>query len=356
MTEGIKKFSSIRMTASTEEAAVRQALDVIGATPDEVAVEVLESGPKGVTVRVSPRTASTPAPTPPAAPGAATPAPSAPAPPEVAATPVAASEATPAAREDEAEPEAAEDEADLVAEAAPPPKRRGPHVPVDPAQEAKARALAQEFLGRMGLDATASITPAPPTDSEDEHENATARIYLQIDGEDVGILIGKHGQTLQSFQYLLNLTLNNHPPQPEGAAPPENEAPLRVIVDAGGYRARRSVALEQSAREAAARAKRDRRSIRLEPMPAHERRLVHIALRDDTTITTASEGREPLRHIVISPVGVARSSGGGYAQRNRGGAGGSGGGPRGGSGGGFGGGRSDGGGFGGYSQRRSGGR
>ena len=84
---------------------------------------------------------------------------------------------------------------------------------------------------------------------------------------------------------------------------------MRVVVDAGGYRARRASALEQSAREGAARAKRDRRSVRLEPMPAHERRLVHIALKDDGTVTTASEGREPLRHVVITPAGVTRSAG-----------------------------------------------
>jgi hypothetical protein len=92
------------------------------------------------------------------------------------------------------------------------------------------------------------------------------------------------------------------------------ENALRVVVDAGGYRARRGDSLQQMALDAAARAKRDRRSVRLEPMPAHERRLVHMALQNDGTISTTSEGREPLRHVVVVPAGArpmsTQSSGG----------------------------------------------
>lgn len=346
MTDGTKKFSPIRMTASTEEAAVRQALDIIGASREDVDVEVLEQGPKGVTVRVGPRSAATQA----AAPAAAQDEP------EQNNTPINETQPAPqaAASESVAPMEAlADDETwadtDAVAaedediEAAPP-VQAAPRIPVDPAQQERARELAQEFLERMGLDAQVSIAEPPATDIEDEQENHTARLYLQIDGDDVGILIGKHGQTLQSFQYLLNLTLNNHPAAAEGT---EVEAALRVVVDAGGYRARRAVALEQSAHEAAARAKRDRRSVRLEPMPAHERRLVHIALRHDTTVTTGSEGREPLRHVVITPAGTPRTSGGdrgGYGQRGGGRGGYSGGSGGGGGRGGYGGGRDSGGG------------
>ncbi|MBV9469695.1 MAG: KH domain-containing protein, partial [Abitibacteriaceae bacterium] len=289
MTDGTKKFSPIRMTASTEEAAVRQALDIIGASRDDVDVEVLEQGPKGVTVRVGPRSAATQ---------------TSASQNESAQSSASATETQPITQAAETEPVAqqealADDETwadtDAVAaededvEAAPS-VQAAPRVPVDPAQQERARELAQEFLERMGLDAQVSIAAPPATDIEDEQDSHTARLYLQIDGDDVGILIGKHGQTLQSFQYLLNLTLNNHPAAADGAEA-EAESPLRVVVDAGGYRARRAVALEQSAHEAAARAKRDRRSVRLEPMPAHERRLVHIALRNDTTVVTGSEGR-----------------------------------------------------------------
>ena len=160
--------------------------------------------------------------------------------------------------------------------------------------------MAQEVLNRMGLEAEAKLIAAPVGAGNSD----VPRIYLQLDGEDVGILIGKHGQTLQSFQYLLNVTLNNR--GEESAA-----SHFRVSVDAGGYRARRGDALQKMATEAAERAKRDRRSVRLEPMPAHERRLVHMALQNDGTISTSSEGREPLRHVVVIPAGARPASGGG---------------------------------------------
>jgi spoIIIJ-associated protein len=336
MTDGMKKFSPVRMTASTEEAAVSQALDLIGATRDEVDVEVLEQGAKGVTVRVVPRgEGARSAPAAPA-PAIAAPAVEAAAVETPAAEPISEPEVVAAelfdeadedeAGEDEAIEEDNADEADTEIEAAPPRVSR----PVDPAAQERARALAQEFLDRMGMEAEAAITTGPASLMENEGGDDVGRMFLQIEGNDVGILIGKHGQTLQSLQYLLNLTLNNH--VGEGNA----EDAVRVVVDAGGYRARRAVALEQSARDGAARAKRDRRSVRLEPMPAYERRLVHIALREDASVTTSSEGREPLRHVVITPAG-ARSEGqdrGGYGRSRRGYGGGGGGGGRGGYGGG----------------------
>lgn len=302
-------FSPVRITASSEEAALAQALMMIGVTRDDVEMEVLETTAKGVTVRVSPRRdhAESPA--------------------ETAATPVE----TEAQDEDEVEipstteaavEEAYEDEVDADEDIeddedvdtdevdttedeeeahAPPPVARE----ADPAQVQRAQDLAQDILERMGLEGQVRVTPPPPAAVE-EIENPTPIVYLDINGEDVGILIGKHGQTLQSFQYLLNLTLNNRVHESDGA---ERDA-LRVIVDAGGYRARRAQALEQTARNAASRAKRDRRSIRLEPMPAHERRLVHIALRGDNEIATGSEGREPHRYVVVSPAGRGGNGGG----------------------------------------------
>ncbi|HEX8833853.1 MAG TPA: R3H domain-containing nucleic acid-binding protein, partial [Abditibacteriaceae bacterium] len=224
--------------------------------------------------------------------------------------------------EDEIEGEAAEAGEAVEAEAevvAPKPVRVAK--PIDPATQQRAVATAQDFLDRMGMDATAQLATAPDDSSDDD----TARLYIDIEGEDVGILIGKHGQTLQSFQYLLNVTLNN-------TAEAEKEA-LRVMVDAGGYRSRRAGSLQQVARDAAARAKRDRRPYRMEPMPAHERRLVHMALQGDTTISTSSEGREPMRCIVVSPAGY-RAPEGGERESSGGG--------RGRSGGGFGGNRSGG--------------
>jgi spoIIIJ-associated protein len=337
-------FSPVRMKAATEEAAVEQALFIVGATRDQVEVEVLDQDAKGVTVRVSPRRAETVS-----EPAAS--APEAPAPveetPEVASdnsveSTLIAEEAAPAT--DDAVKEASDADIDVVA-----PEIETPRVVtvVDAASQQRAFDAAQEMLERMGMEARAELAPGPFSSLEAGEEDAASRVYLKIEGGDVGILIGKHGQTLQAFQYLLNLTLNNR-----GADETEVEDALRVVVDAGGYRTRRAVALQQSAQDAATRAKRDRRSIRLEPMPAHERRLVHMALREDTTIQTGSEGREPLRHVVVSPAGMRpspndRGNGGrgGYGNRGGGNRGGGYGNRNGGGGGGYGGNRGGGGGF-----------
>lgn len=351
------EFSPMRMTAATEEGAVAQVLQLVGATRDAVSVEVLSQTDKGVTVRVSPRRegeadAPAPEPTPvPAAPVAEAPEPVVEAAPdEASAVEDSADEPAEEAAADDAETEELIDEAteSVAGESAPYSEERAEQPlaptaldaearlperealpPLDEATQESARDTAQDFLDRMGLDATATIG--------DVSQDAGARCLIDIDGEDVGILIGKHGQTLQSFQYLLNVTLNN---AIETASGGERKEAVRVVVDAGGYRARRLGSLQQMARDAAERVKRDRRPFRLEPMPAHERRLVHMELQQDATISTSSEGREPMRYIVVAPAGYQmregeRSSGrGGF---NRGRSGGSGG--RGGNRGGFGRGR-----------------
>jgi len=342
MADSVKKFSPVRITASTEEAAVQQALTIAGVAREDVDVEVISQSDKGVTVRISPRSeGGAPAAEPVAA---AAPVEAAP----VAEEPVVEEETEEfEAEEAEDSPELAEatdagsditeeatDETPAVLTAAVPAR------PADPATQERVRLLAEEFLERMGMEGAAQIAPVPAwslqTDS-DRKDRDTPRVFLEITGEDVGILIGKHGQTLQSFQYLLNLTLNN---QLAGAEPNTDEA-VHVVVDAGEYRSRRAVALERAARDAASRAKRDRRSIRMEPMPAYERRLVHLALREDGEITTSSEGREPWRRVIVVPANGRPDSGGG---RGRGGFGGD----RGGYGQGGGGGR------GGFGQNRGG--
>lgn len=363
------QFSPIRMTAATQAAAVAQALQIVGASPDEVSVEVLSTDTKGVTVRVSPRRDDeTNAPTSSAAPVEATP---------VEVAPIEATETeTDIDSEIEAgdsaemalqvEDEASEDEA--VAETETPtdaaPVAEAPIAQVettpraaveaklaDDATQERVRALAQDFLDRMGLTASATISDAPlnlgstrreKREGDSREERDVPRAFLQVDGEDVGILIGKHGQTLQSFQYLLNVTLNNQMSKELGRELGNGDG-VRVLVDAGGYRAKRGDSLQEMAREAAERAKRDNRSIRMEPMPAHERRLVHLALENDGQISTSSEGREPLRHVIVIPAGAPRLAqsrdNGGRSEggRNEGGRGfGNRGGNRGGSGGGFG--------------------
>ncbi|HVF10401.1 MAG TPA: R3H domain-containing nucleic acid-binding protein [Abditibacteriaceae bacterium] len=339
-----KKFSPVRVTAASEEAAVQQALAMTGAVREDIEVEILGRNEKGVTIRVLPRSENAGQPSPQAQSN------------EVAPVSAAPIDAAPVQDSDVQEEDAAPREAVAEAEEAPenelpaPPQRTA--APVDPALQERARSLAQEFLDRMGLEAEAQI--AEPFSPLDSTERVVPRVYVQIEGEDVGVLIGKHGQTLQSFQYLLNLTLNNNIPAAADNASGDNagdlagDVGLHVVVDAGGYRVRRASALDQMARDAASRAKRERRAVRLEPMPAHERRLIHISLREDSEITSGSEGQEPMRRVIVAPAGMRAggdernrfgqgqrgSSGGSSGRSSAGGYGGPGrGGPRGGSGG-----------------------
>jgi spoIIIJ-associated protein len=305
-------WSPVRMRASSEESAISQALAIVGASREEVSVEIVERSDKGVTVRVSPRTADTldaPAAAEPAAGAAAeTPAPVEEAEVEPDADDAPALEAAMAPEEptlfDAAEIEEPGAEAGTPLEASTSSyAEASTSVASSIPEEVRERAcaFAQEMLDRMGLDARASLANRPFSALEEGDPDAEARVYVAVEGSEVSILIGKHGATLQSFQYLLNLALNNRGVEPAA----QGEDAVRVVVDAGGYRARRAEVLERMAEEAAARAKRDRRAIRMEAMPAHERRLVHMALKRDGTITTGSEGREPQRFVVVAPAGVS---------------------------------------------------
>ncbi|RYX83001.1 protein jag [bacterium] len=297
-----KKFSPMRYTAATEETAVQGALLLVGATREDIDYDVLDQNEKGVTVRIRPReessasVAPTPTPAPETAPVVSAPVVTAPPVEEVAVAAVLEDEAAPAdaVAESATSEEVASSEPVEVATAVPvaaatvaePRPRKSDRNGYNRQLSAKARAQAQEFLNRMGLEAEARF-------GRGFNEST---IPLFVDGADVGILIGKHGATLQSFQYLLNLTVNNVDQlggDPEGG--------VRITVDAGKYRQRRTTSLEASARQAANKARREGRPIRLEPMPAHERRIVHLYLQTIAEISSASEGKDPARRIVITP-------------------------------------------------------
>jgi spoIIIJ-associated protein len=113
---------------------------------------------------------------------------------------------------------------------------------------------------------------------------------LNINGKDLGILIGKHGQTLDSIQYLVNLAVNKGQVEKE-----------RIIVDVAGYRRRREDTLRRLAMKIADRVKREGRKQVLEPMSPHERRIIHSTLQSDKDVMTYSEGEDPYRHVIISP-------------------------------------------------------
>jgi len=113
---------------------------------------------------------------------------------------------------------------------------------------------------------------------------------LNINGKDLGILIGKRGQTLDSIQYLVNLAVNKGQVERE-----------RIIVDVAGYRRRREDTLRRLAIKMADKVRREGRRQVLEPMTPHERRIIHSTLQSNKDVITYSEGEDPYRHVIITP-------------------------------------------------------
>ncbi len=141
--------------------------------------------------------------------------------------------------------------------------------------------VAEEFIVKvcaaMNLDVKVKI------ETEDKNLN------IEIVGDDMGVLIGKRGQTLDSLQYLVSLIVNK-----------ESESFYRVKLDTENYRERRKETLENLARNIAFKVKKTRHSVALEPMNPYERRIIHAALQNDKYVTTASKGEDPNRYVVIS--------------------------------------------------------
>ena len=113
-------------------------------------------------------------------------------------------------------------------------------------------------------------------------------VVLKLHGDDMGILIGKHGQTLDSLQYLTNLVANKN-----------TENRVHIVIDVENYRERRAETLVRLARRLADKVKKSGERVVLEPMNPHERKIIHTALQNDNKITTLSEGSEPYRKVVI---------------------------------------------------------
>ncbi len=111
---------------------------------------------------------------------------------------------------------------------------------------------------------------------------------FNLEGPEMGVLIGKRGQTLDALQYLISLFVNK-----------ESESYVRVKLDTENYRARRKDTLENLAKNIAFKVKRSRRSVTLEPMNPYERRIIHSALQNDKYVATRSEGEEPYRKVVV---------------------------------------------------------
>jgi spoIIIJ-associated protein len=144
--------------------------------------------------------------------------------------------------------------------------------------EEMTKELVRELTLFMGLNVTI------------ESQKRDRHLYLDLKGENMGILIGKRGQTLDALQYIVNLSI-----------PREKDNDFGVVIDTENYRRRRRDTLEGLARSSARKAKETKRPVKLEPMSRFERHVIHTVLQYDKTLKTLSEGNEPARYVVISP-------------------------------------------------------
>ena len=269
------------------DAAIDAALTTLGVTRDRVEIEILSSATRGILgfggrkarVRATMRRPITeesevreavapPAPAEPLDAERPAPAPTRAAPPADVATVV---EETTAMRAVPPEPA----------------RRERPVAPVviDDATIAHAAQVLQEIVTRIGIDAQVTAR------SEDD------RIVLQMTGDTSGVLIGRRGQMLDALEYVVNRIVSRD----EGSS-------SHIVIDSENYRERRQAALEDLARRMAEQAKKKRRPITLNPMSPRDRRIVHLVLQGDRSLTTRSSGTGFYRKLVIIPEGAGRGS------------------------------------------------
>jgi spoIIIJ-associated protein len=149
---------------------------------------------------------------------------------------------------------------------------------IDPVEEAEL--FLKNVVKQMGV-----------TAAKIEKQQDGKRVIFMITGEQVGLLIGKHGQTLNSLQLLTQLVANRYAKEY-----------VSIIVDAENYRERREKTLIQLAQKLAEKAIKTGKEVKLEPLPAHERKIIHNALANYKNVTTYSVGEEPHRYVVVSPI------------------------------------------------------
>ena len=246
----------------TTEEAIRSALDQLGVRRDEVEIEVLAEGRSGVfgvgsqeaRVRVS----------------------------------VLGEDFDEEEREERQPGEKEEEEEE---------EYLGPQVRVSDEDAEKARDTLEQMLDLLEFPNVVSVRSV-------ERDRGMANIVLDVAGDDVGLLIGRHGETLASVQFLLNACL--------GQTLPRN---TRVIVDIEHYRDRREQSLRGMALRTADRVRRERRSVTLQPMPPNERRIIHLTLQSDPYVSTESTGEGPDRRVVVSPKPTASARRPSYGYR-----------------------------------------
>ncbi len=168
-------------------------------------------------------------------------------------------------------------------EEVPQPEKKHEIKPVSPEEAEAATEKAMSFISSvltgMGMEVS----------TESSFDHASNELQINLTGPDMGLLIGKRGQTLDSLQYLTSLVVNRE----------HKEEYIRIKLDTEDYRKRREQTLRNLARNIAYKVKRNRKPVSLEPMNPYERRIIHAALQGDRYVTTKSEGEEPFRHIII---------------------------------------------------------
>lgn len=265
---------TVRITAKTIEAAVAEGLEKLGISREEAVVHVVEQPSSGLfglihkkmaVVDISAPDEEVPEDTAEEAPAAEIPA-------------EEAKEETPA------EVPQAEEAAEEVKEEAPAEEKKAEREEpaFDPEEQKKVAEEAKTFLTGVFAGMHLAVTM--------ECRMTEERIMINLVGDGLGILIGKHGQTLDALQYLTNL-----------AAGKSFRHHYFILLDVENYRERRQDTLEALARRLAGKVKRTGEEVRLEPMAAGERRIIHLALQDDHAVSTDSEGEAPYRYVVIRP-------------------------------------------------------
>lgn len=233
---------SIEISARTVAEATRLALEQMGVDEDDVIIEVLQNGDEDneALVRVST--------------------------PDVEAT--------------------ADDEEEIEA-----PSSRRSRANFDPqVAGAEGRRILEGILERMGVEGYVSVQHSSSTGPEGETQHSIMLYIEGLDEETVGLMIGRRGETLRSLQFLINTLVNRH----VGHWP-------QIVIEVGNYRQRRQESLEGLARRVAEQVRTTGRPQSLDPMQAYDRRIIHMALREDDTVYTESSGEGEARKITVFP-------------------------------------------------------
>jgi spoIIIJ-associated protein len=152
-----------------------------------------------------------------------------------------------------------------------------------------AKGVLESLLARLGVEASVVPETKPPFEEGGE---VSGVITLDVTGEDLGILIGRRGQTLAALQHMVRLIVAH-----------QVKARVPIVIDVEGYKQRRYSALQALARRVAEQVKERKKPFTLEPMPAYERRIIHLALAEDPDVITESTGVGEVRKVVIMPKG-----------------------------------------------------